>query len=245
MSNSPLNQIVPSWDAETLQGFDIPENIQDGQRIGGSSRRQYVRFYKRKIAEPYATEVQIDPRTGSAKVLKTGVREIEREFVHIRTPGDKNEIETFAEDDHRREFFAHYRAFRDGKGIPLGTPIEECNYIAPSIQIELKYLGVHTEEQLADASEVVLERMPDGFSLREFARANCKVKLDNAASGQVNLLKSEMLKLQETIKAQAAQMEQLKSLVNPQGEPLSQVVSEVLETERKGRGRPRKVDLEA
>lgn len=245
MSNSPLNQLVPSWDAETLQGFDIPENVQDGQRIGGSSKRQFVRFYKKKLAEPYATEVKIHPQTGATQVLKTGVREVEREFVHVRTPGDKNEIETFAEDDHRREFFHQYRAYRDGKGIPLGTPVEECNYIAPSIQTELVYLGIRTEEQLADASEIALERIPDGFSLREFARANCKVKFDNAASGQVNLLKSEMLKLQETIKAQAQQMETLKALVNPQGEPLSQVVSEVLETEKRGRGRPKKLDLEA
>lgn len=242
MSISPLNQIVPSWDAETLQGFDIPENIQDGQRIGGSSRRQYVNFYKKKVAQPYAVEVKINPTTGATTVLKTSVREVEKEFVHVRTPGDKNEVETYAEDFHRREFFHAYKNFRDGKGMPLGTPIEGCNYIAPTIQTELVYMGIRTEEQLADASEIVLERLPDGFSLREFARANVKVKLDNAASGQVNLLKSELLKLQETVRAQA---EQLKTLVNPQGEPLSMVVQEAVVEEKRGRGRPKKLDLEA
>jgi hypothetical protein len=54
--------------------------------------------------------------------------------------------------------------------------------------------------------------------------------------GSINLLKAEMLKLQETIQAQAAALEAMKgSIVTPDGEPVAP---------RRG-GRPRKVDLEA
>jgi hypothetical protein len=187
------------------------------------------------MAEPYAVEVRINEKTGATQVLKTAVREVEREMVHIVTPGDKNEVDDFAQDYHRREYWHHYKAFRDGKGIPLGTPVEECQYIAPTIATELKYLGVHTEEQLADAADLLVERLPDGYSLREFARTNCKVKADNKNAGSINLLKSEMLKLQETIQAQAAQLEAMKGIVTPDGEPVQP---------RRG-GRPRKVDLEA
>lgn len=237
MNLSPIGQAIPSFGAETLEGLEISPDIQDGQRIGGSSRRQFVRFYKKRISEIYATKVKPQPG-GGVQVLETAPREVEREFVHVRTPGDKNEIETFAEDYHRRAFFANYKAFRDGKGIPLGTPIEECTYVAPSIQTELKYLGCHTEEQLADASDILVDQIPDGYSLREFARASCKVKVDNAASGQVNLLRAENIKLQETVARLAQEMDKVKSLVNPQGEEIAVVAKTAV-------GRKKKFDLEA
>jgi hypothetical protein len=236
MDLSPINNAIPTFGSPTLEGLEVGPGVQDGQRIGGSSKRQFVRFYNKRMAEPYAVEVRINEKTGATQVLKTAVREVEREMVHVVTPGDKNEVDDFAQDFHRREFWNQYRAFRDGKGIPLGTPIEECQYIAPTIATELKYLGVHTEEQLADAADILVERLPDGYSLREFARTNCKVKLDNQNVGSINLLKAEMLKLQETIQAQAAALEAMKgSIVTPDGEPVQS---------RRG-GRPRKVDLEA
>jgi hypothetical protein len=235
MDLSPINNAIPTFGSPTLEGLEVGPGVQDGQRIGGNSKRQFVRFYNKRMAEPYAVEVRINEKTGATQVLKTAVREVEREMVHIVTPGDKNEVDDFAQDYHRREYWHHYKAFRDGKGIPLGTPVEECQYIAPTIATELKYLGVHTEEQLADAADLLVERLPDGYSLREFARTNCKVKADNKNAGSINLLKSEMLKLQETIQAQAAQLEAMKGIVTPDGEPVQP---------RRG-GRPRKVDLEA
>jgi len=94
---------------------------------------------------------------------------------------------------------------------------------------------VHTEEQLADAADLLVERLPDGFSLREFSRTNCKVKAENQNVGSINLLKAEMLKLQETIAAQAEKLEGMKAIGTPDGEPVAP---------RRG-GRPKKVDLEA
>lgn len=247
MDGSPLSNAIPTFGAQTLEDLDLnPNNIKDGQRIGGNSRRQFVRFYKKIENEVYATDVRIDPKTGSTTVIKTGIRPVEREFVHVVTPGDKNEIETKAEDFHRREFFHAYKNFRDGKGIPLGTSIEECSYIAPALQLELKYRSVHTEEQLADASDLLLEQIPDGYNLREFARANVKVRQDNAASGTVRLLRSQVDELQSALKAQMQQMAEMRALVQAQsGLIAAPTVTEAPEESPRKPGRPRKVDLEA
>jgi len=248
MDGSPLSNAIPTFGAQTLEDLDLsPDTIKDGQRIGGSSRRQYVRFYRKTVNEIVATDVRIDAKTGSTTVLKTAIKPTEREFVHVVTPGDKNEIETVAEDYHRREFWHAYKNFRDGKGIPLGTPIEECHYVAPSIQLELKYRNVHTEEQLADASDLLLDQIADGYSLREFARANVRVRQDNAASGTVRLLRSQVDELQAALKAQMDQMQEMRALVQAQGSIVipSTIDREVSAESPRKAGRPKKVDLEA
>jgi hypothetical protein len=231
-----INSAIPTFGSPTLEGLEVGPNVSDGQRIGGSSKRQFVHFYKKKIAEPYAVEVKVNERTGNVQVVKTDVRTVEKEFVRVVTPGDKNDVDDFAQDYHRREYWNHYRNFRDGKGIPLGTPIEDCHYVAPSIQTELKYLGVHTEEQLADAADILVERLPDGHSLRVFARTNCQARLDNAGSGQIALLQKQLADMAQKVEELSAV--QQPSIITPQ---------DGLTFEKKTRA-PRankKIDLEA
>ena len=212
MQLSPLGSVIPNFGSPTLDGFDF-SNIEKmhGQRLAGDSARQFVRFYNKVISIPQAKKVRINEKTGEVRVLETEMVNIEREFVEIITPGDKNTVDDFAQDFHRREHWRQYKAFRDGKSAPIGIPIEECSFIAPSVLTELKYLGVHTVEQLADASDVLCGRAPNGFDLREYARAVVKASVDSKSLGQVNLLKDELEKAQKMIAELQAQMTEVKT----------------------------------
>lgn len=210
---SPLSKVIPSFGAPTLQDFDTA-NVAEGQRIGGS-KRQYVRFYKKKWVEIYTTKARINEKTGTSTPLETGTREVEKEFVHIVTPGDKNAVDDFAQDFHRREHWAEYKAFRDGRTAPLGMSIDECTFISPSIATELKYLGVHTVEQLADGADILCNQIANGWELREYARAVCKANKDNQSLEQVNLLKGELVKSQEMILQMQSELQALKNGMAP------------------------------
>lgn len=236
MDISSINQAIPSFGSPTLEGLDTVGSAESGNRIGGSTARQYVRFYKKKLTEPYAVEVEINARTGLPTVKKTGIREIEREMLHCKTPGDTNEYDGEAQDFHRRNFFRHYSAYRSGKAIPLGQSIDECTYVSPEAATELRYLGVYTEEQLAEALDILCDSVPNGYDLREFARVNVRARAENAASPQIALLRQQMAEMQETIRRQAEQMASMQGIVDPSGEPVAEVAK---------RGRPRKIDLEA
>lgn len=225
MDLSPLSKVVPSWDSPTLQGFDL-DNVQDGQRIGGLNRgihRQFVRFYKKKFSEVYATKVKINEKTGTTTVLETDVRNVEKEMVHIITPGDKNIVDDVACEFHKREHWAEYKAFRDGRSAPLGTSLDECSFVSPHIATELRYHGCLTLEQLADASDLLCERVPDGFEIREFARAKVKADRDNQSLDQVNALKIELSKSREAMAEMQKQIEKLSGLVTPSGEPIEAI----------------------
>lgn len=225
MDTSGIGKVVNPWGAPTLDGLDL-NNLQEGQRVRGSAR-QYVRFYSKKVPRVKATKAQINPLTGSAKVLETMVDEVEREFVEIITPGDKNTVDDFAEEFHKREHWKEYQAFRAGKTAPLGKPVEDCEYISPPQATELRIHHCHTEEQLADASDILVNQIPNGWTLREFARAMCKARRDNKDLNKVNALQAELSRTQ-------ADLAELKRLFTGSSES---VVTE----EIKKRGRPKKV----
>lgn len=211
MDLSPLNKAIPSWGAPTLEGFDTSQVV-EGQRIKGSAR-QYVRFYNKRVTEVVATEVETNPRTGEVKVKKREPKDKVVEFVQIITPGDKNEVDQPAEDWHRREFWPQYKAFRDGKTAPIGMPIEEANFVSSNVTTELKYLGVHTVEQLADASDYLCNQVPNGWEMREFARAFAKAKMDDKAFAEVNALKAELANAQEMLAKMAEEQKAMRGMI--------------------------------
>lgn len=233
---------IPSFGAKTLEDFDL-SSAQEGQRIKGSNR-QFVRFYNKTYSEVYAKRVNINEKTGATTVLETGTRPITREFVEIITPGDKNIVDSHAEDFHKREHFKEYRAFREGRTAPLGKSIDECSYISPTIATEFRILSIHTEEQLADASDLVCGRVPDGFNLREFARESVKASLCNEKTPALVLLQSQLADAMQMIKdlqqGKKVEMEITDSprVVDPSGNPIETIKPEAT---AKRRGRPAKV----
>lgn len=233
MQANSIESVIPTYGLATLQGFDT-RNAQEGQRVRGSGR-QYVRFYNHTESQIYATKVKINEKTGATVVLETATRPITREYVEIIAPGDKNEVNTIAEDHHKREFFEQYRAFREGRVAPIGKSLDECTYIAPHIVTELNILRIVTEEQLADASELVCGRIADGFSLREFARASVKANASNKPSPELMKVQVELEKSNAIIAQMQAQLARL-----DRGE----VAPRVANTEApaaKQRGRPKKI----
>lgn len=241
MNISPLNKVIPSWGAPTLEGFDL-NSMQDGQRIKGSAR-QFVRFYFKKFLQIYATDVKINEKTGSTTVLKTGTREVEREMVEIITPGDKNIVDDFAADFHKREHWRQYKAFRDGESGPVGTPIDECEFVSPHIATELRYYGCHTLEQLADAGDVFVTNVPNGWELREYARQVVKVNEKNKDLSQVKVLQAQLEKSSEIIQAMEERLKALESpLVDASGDPISLPTLDA-QPIKKSKGRQRKADI--
>jgi hypothetical protein len=215
-------QGIPSFGSPTLEDFDT-SNIQEGQRIGGRSNRQFVRFYTRKFSQVRAKSVRINEKTGATTVLETEVVPVERECVEIITPGDKNTVDDFAEDFHRREHWKAYKSYRDGNGVPVGKSLDECHeYISSGIATELRYLGCHTEEQLADASDLLCQRIPNGFELREFARAMVQAERENQSSVEVTQLRGQLSDSNRLIAELSARLEAVEQgqILDSRGQPV-------------------------
>ena len=199
---------IPSFGAPTLEGFDL-SNLREGERVRGKNR-QLVRFYWKRVSEPVTTQARIDEITGSSTPIKIEMLPKDVEMVEIVTPGDKNIVDCPASDYHKREYWPQYKAFRDGRGTPIGKPIDECMYISPSVATELRYLGVQTEEQLADASDLLCNNVADGWRLRDYARVVCKTTKDSQGLGQVHVLKGQLEVATQNYESLKVELEQLK-----------------------------------
>lgn len=239
MQDSPLSSAIPDFDgAPTLQGFE-PNNIQDFQ-VGEPIRtksRQYVKFYRKVVPVVKAKKVKINEKTGQVRVLESEVVHVDKEFVCIVTPGDKNVFDNIATEIHKREFWEHYQAFRDGRTAPVGKDLDECEYVPSSVVTEMKYLKCFTEEQLADASDLFCGRVPDGWVYREYARA--MVKANRPETQEVAKLHGQLESANSVIAQMQAKMQELEAMILDQnGDPIVPVGDVP-----KKRGRPKNVEV--
>ena len=238
MGLSPLDSIIPNFGgAPTLQDFDVdPARINTGQRIAGSNR-QYKRFYRKVFTERIADDVRINPKTGSEQVLKYRTEEVAKEMVLIVTPGDKNVYDGEVLDFHKREHWQEYKAFREGKAVPLGTPVTEAEWIGAPIATELMIYGCHTVEQLADSSDLLCQNIPQGFEPREYARAVCESNQKNKTLDRVN---AQQVKI-DALEKELAEMREFRSkLILPEGSayPMTALGQDEI---IKKKGRPKKI----
>lgn len=220
---SPVGSILNEIGDQGLNTFDV-NSAADGQRVRGSGR-QYVRFYYKKFARPVCTKAKINPVTGSSTPLTIEMQEVTQEFVEIINPGDKNIVDQPAEDYHRREHFRQYSAFKAGKGVMPGKDLDEVSYVPSNVALELKYHGCKTEEQLADASDVLCGLIPNGFQLRDFAKAVVAAESDNKQLPHI-------MALEEKNRATQAKLDELQ-------EQVAAMMRGEHRIER--RGRPRKI----
>lgn len=219
-TTSQLGKDIKTFDSPILSsGFDL-QNVTPGERIRSISR-QFVQFYRKTFNVVYATKVKINEKTGSSIPVETATKEVVREMVKIITPGDTNDVDTHAEDYHRREHWREYKAFRDGNGAPIGLNLDDCDYVAPQIVTELKYRNCHTQEQLADASDFLCDQIPNGHELREFARGAVKAEALNSNQNNVSALKDELTRSNLIIAEMRQAQEAMRlQLVDLQGKPL-------------------------
>jgi hypothetical protein len=80
-------------------------------------------------------------------------------------------VDRIASDDDKRRFADHYAKYKAGQGAEVvGTRLEMVPWMTRSKVEEYKYFGIHTVEQLADASDSVGQKFPGFNADREKSR---------------------------------------------------------------------------
>ncbi len=97
---------------------------------------------------------------------------VDTEMIEIRVRGDRNNIviRPVREDDKRR-FRQAYGDFKANKERTVdGTPLTEWPAMSASMAEELRYLGFYTVEQLAEANEAALSKVPGLLTMKNRAK---------------------------------------------------------------------------
>lgn len=144
----------------------------------------------------------------------------DKEWVEIFIPGDKNTtVSREVRDDDRKRWPEQYRAFKEGKEIPLeGTPLEQWPVISASTAKELEHFKVRTVEQLSEIPDGLLKNLGMGsLKLREQAREWLKTSQKSAAA---NALVKRADDLQEELRLANVTIEALKSEIEDLKEKL-------------------------
>lgn len=95
------------------------------------------------------------------------------DMVEIRVRGDRNNIVVKpATNEHKARFRGAWEAYRQGRDVQQsGTPLLEWPPCTKSMVEELKYLGFHTVEQVAGASDSVCSKFAGLTNLKVRAQA--------------------------------------------------------------------------
>ena len=148
----------------------------------------YVQFYSRPIINGAESDAAGRPIFHDC------------DCVRIMVPGDKLSIvDRLASDDDKRRFADHFAKYTAGQQTQLiGTPLEQVPWMSRSKVEEYKYFGIHSVEQLAEASDSVGQKFPGFYSDRDKAKAFIE-----AASGH-NARIAELEKKLEEMQAKMA-----------------------------------------
>lgn len=156
-----------------------------------------------KLAVRFYMDVLPDETASKA----TGMRKFrDAEMVQIQVPGDRNNIivREVREDD-RVRFEKLYERFKQGLDEQAtGYPLREWPAMTRAMAEELRYLGFHTVEQVANANDAALGKYP---GLREVAtRAKHWLALQEGAA-PAEKLQTQVEELQKQIQALQAQLQ--------------------------------------
>lgn len=134
----------------------------------------------------------------------------EVEFVIIQFAGDRTKkVERKVTAEDRIRFKRQYESFKEtGKTVQSGTPIEQWTMLTKSEAAEMKAIGIHTVESLAELPDVSLTWM-GGRVLREKAKNWLKSAADSAF---VSKLTSENETLRADIEALKRQITEIASM---------------------------------
>ena len=172
-----------------------------GNRPSGARDPIHPRFHVEAIEDPAAT----------AREGRPIFRHEER--VQFLMPGSPNSPVQRVNQEHIDRWPDQYAAFKRGSEIAVdGTPVEQWNILSKPMVLELKAIGFLTVEQIADASDLALQKIPRlGFGLR----AKAKAYLDDAeASKLTEQLSAADEANKSRIAAQDRQIEELKAMVD-------------------------------
>jgi hypothetical protein len=156
----------------------------------------------------------IEPLENPAKTKDAG-RPIydDAEVIEIRVPGDKDVVRHPVTDGDRLRFARHYQAWKanQNQDTVTGTPLSVWPPIKRSQVEEAKFFAVHTVEQLAEVSDVNLQRLGPGWiTLRQLAIDWLKKAHDGALVGKLRATIQEqeqrLAALEDMLKKQAAEL---------------------------------------
>ena len=158
-------------DTTTLLPTDwskVLDPVMENDQRFAMDNKLYVQFYSRPIIHGVKSSEAGRPIY------------IDVDHVRILVPGDKLSIvDRVASADDQRRFADHYAKYKAGQAQQMiGTPLETVPWMSRSKVEEYKYFGIHTVEQLSEASDSVGQRFPGFYSDRDKAK-----KFIEAASG--------------------------------------------------------------
>jgi hypothetical protein len=149
------------------------------------------------------------------------------EFVRIMIPGDRNpaadrKVQRGGNDitDDTLRFPRQYARFKNQQDQPIhdGTPLNLWPGISGSLVEELKFINIHTVEQLADLADTYVGKIPLGQSLKNKAATFVLALKDQSA---VNKLQAALEERDNRIEVMeqnlAALIEQVKELSAKKG----------------------------
>lgn len=122
------------------------------------------------------------------------------EMVEIMLSGDnKTVVNEIVKDHHRNRFPQSYKAFKEGTIlVQSGYPIQKWDVLDPATKATLKYMNVHTVEQLAEMHDGVIGNLGMGaHEMREKARKHVKASY---VDPQVAILMARVAELEANSK---------------------------------------------
>jgi hypothetical protein len=133
-------------------------------------------------------------------------RPIYADVVHIRiiVPGDKlSIIDRIASEDDMRRFAEEYAKFQSGQGQQVvGTLLDVVPWMSRSKVEEYRYFGIHTVEQLSDASDSVGQKFPGFHQDRD--RAKKFIEAATGTNARVAELEKQLAEIRSRVEGQEA-----------------------------------------
>lgn len=132
-----------------------------------------------------------------------------RDFVGITNPGSRDETVRRAEEKAKEDdYYAWaYAKWKKTQEQPVdGTPLETVPFLNKAQIRELKAIGIHTLEVLAEAPEPAMQRMMGVRDLKKKAQAYMQAAKDTAA---VTRMQAELEARDRKIEMMQKQMEQM------------------------------------
>lgn len=141
----------------------------------GNDARLFVEFYSRSVRDEVASKEKDRPV------------HVQVDYIRIRQPGERDEINRPAHNGDRQRFARHWQAYQDGRqATPEGTPLAILFPNNPEIVENLKFDKIFVVEQLAELNDTQIGNI--GLGGRQFVdRAKAFLKAANSARGFTQL----------------------------------------------------------
>jgi hypothetical protein len=186
-----------------MQTLEFDHNI--FQKQDGGDDSLFVVFYWGTIRDDAATEAEGRP------IVK------DTEYIRIIIPGDKNNInDRPASKQDKARFAKQYAAFRAGVSEEeqlIGTRLKEWPLLTRAQVEEYAYLGIKTVEQLGEARDDVLSRVPGMRDMKQAAQiwlGRSKATAEAAkALAKEKEAQAKIESLEIAVREQAERIEQL------------------------------------